>query len=326
MNKKYNEKPDILIKFLKYLSNVKHYSIKTINGYGDDLITFFRFIKKYLNLPIKVSEFNLFIVRDIKEGDILAFLIYLDSTKLNSASTRKRKLASIKAFYKWLYDIYPIDNISNPAKNLPSIQEVFRLPKYLNLNEAEKILNIFNRRNSKFPERNNLIIAFFLNCGLRVSELANIRICDLNLEEGYVRIIGKGNKERKAWLNRKNKEKLEKYLIIRNKDIAVIDITNPLFVSYQRKQKLSVRAIETIVENAYKLAKIGDRGYTTHTLRHTSATIMYQYVKPDILLLKEFLGHSTVKSTEIYTHITNENIKKAFNSNPLSNFEPRNIA
>ena len=297
--------PIILNQFLKYLFNVRHYSISTINEYRLDIMMFFKFIKDYLNISVQVNKFSVFIVRNVKREDIVAFLVFLNINRNCTACTRKRKLSAIKAFYRWLFFFYPVANVCNPAENLPSIQEVLSLPKYLSIDDAKRIINVFDLSNSKYSYRNNAIIALFLNCGLRVSELSNIRLCDLYLDNCYIRIIGKGNKERIVWLNKLTKKKIEEYLVVRNKNLKVVDSMQYLFLSHSNT-KLSVRMVEIIVNNAYKLAGIGNRGYTTHTLRHTSATIMYQYVKSDMLLLKEFLGHSTIKSTEIYTHISNE--------------------
>lgn len=321
----YKENPILLNSFLKYLNNIKNYSITTIREYRIDLMFFFRFIRKYCNIEIEIKDFNIFTFINIKESDIIAFLVYLNYEKYASAATRKRKLCSIKAFYKWLFTFNPLGDIKNPTINLPFIRNMKRLPKYLNLEKVKKIMNVFNSENSKFPIRNNTIIALFLNSGLRASELININLCDINLSDGYIRIFGKGRKERICHLNNNIKKLLNEYLNIRNASKTIIDIYEPLFLSY-RKGRLNLRTVEKIVKDAYRLAQIGDRGYTAHTLRHTTATLIYQYVKPDILLLKEILGHSTVKSTEIYTHICNNKIQKAFNSNPLGDYIPKRIA
>lgn len=311
--------PIVLNQFLKYLFTIKHYSVSTVNEYRLDLIMFLKFIKSYLNISVEIDSFSVFIVRCVKRDDVLAFLVYLNANRDCTACTRKRKISAIKAFYKWLYTFYPAENLCNPVEDLPFIQNVERLPKYLTLEEAKSVTNIFNSTNCKNYVRNNTIITIFLNCGLRVSELSNIKLCNLSLKEGYVRIVGKGNKERFVWLNKVTKEKIEEYLNVRNKNLKIMDSMQYLFLGRDNKM-LSVRAIETIVDNAYKLAGLKDNGYTTHTLRHTSATIMYQYVKSDILVLKEFLGHSSIKSTEIYTHICKEQLKNAVDSNPLSDF------
>lgn len=317
--------PNILNKFLLYLLNVKNYSLTTINEYRIDLLVFFKYIKNYCNIKAEIAEFNSFILLNIKESDIISFIVYLNYNRNCTASTRKRKISAIKAFYKWLFSVYPTANISNPTENLPNIQDVQKLPKYLTLEQAKKISNIFNTNNSRFPIRNNTIITLFLNCGLRASELININLSDINLNKNYINIIGKGNKERICWLNKATKKQIEKYLEIRNKNKKVINLQEPLFLTY-RKGRLKLTTVEKITKNAYNLANMGDLGYTTHTLRHTTATIIYQYVKSDILILKEILGHSTIQSTEIYTHIHNDEIKKAVDSNPLSNYNVEKIA
>lgn len=265
-----NKNPILLVDFLNYLNNVKNYSITTIKEYKIDLMFFFRFIKEYCNIEVEIKDFNIFIFANIKESDIIAFLVYLNYEKDDSASTRKRKLCSIKAFYKWLFNFKPIGNIKNPTLDLPSIRDIKILPKYLNLEKVKKIMDIFNSNNSKFPLRNNTIIALFLNCGLRASELININLCDVNLSDDYIRILGKGHKERMCYLNNNIKKRLVEYLKIRNNSKKTIDIYEPLFLSY-KKGRLNLRTVEKIVKDAYILAQIGDRGYTTHTLRHTTA-------------------------------------------------------
>jgi len=183
-----NKNPDILNKFITYLLNIKHYSISTANEYKLDLLIFFRFIKQYCNISIKISEFNSSVLLSVKESDILAFIVYLNHNRNCTASTRKRKIYAIKAFYKWLFAFYSIKNIQNPAEELPNIQQIQRLPKYLTLEQAKKLKNVFDTTNSKFPLRNNTIITLFLENGLRVSELININLSDLNLNDNYIKI------------------------------------------------------------------------------------------------------------------------------------------
>lgn len=319
-----SKNPEILNNFLMYLLNVKYYSTNTVKEYKFDLLVFFRFIKEYYNINLEIKDFNSFILLSIKESDIISFIVYLNNARNCTASTRERKIYALKAFYKWLFTIYSNKNIQNPTKELPNVQQIQRLPKYLTLEKVKKLKNIFNLTNSRFSLRNNTIITLFLECGLRVSELININLCDLNLNESYIRITGKGNKERLCYLNKNTKEQIKKYLQIRNKKENIIDIRKPLFLSY-KKDRLNKRTVQRITEKAYQLAGLEEFGYTTHTLRHTSATIMYQYTN-DILLTKEFLGHATVRSTEIYSHVNNEQIRNAVESNPLSNFTIENIA
>jgi len=315
------KKPEILNRFLLYL-NLNAYSEGTIRQYGIDLMLFFKFIKSYRNIDIAVKEFNIFILKSVTEDEIIAFLVYLNFNRNCTACTREAKLTTIKTFYKWLYKHYNFNVANIPTANLPTIQQIERLPKYLNLDKAKSLLNVFDENNSKFNIRNNTIIATFLSCGLRISELANLNLNDIDFDDKTIRVRGKGRKERTCYLNKDMVKKLKEYLLIRNKNKTVIDLFEPLFLSC-RNGRLGTNSIRAIVRNAYKLAKLDDYHYTVHTLRHTSATLLYQYVKQDILLLKEFLGHESIKSTEIYTHVKKDNIKKVVESNPLANFNPK---
>lgn len=320
MSYKKKDNPAILNEFLDYLFFIKKYSINTVKEYSYDLMLFLKFLKDYMNISKNVSEFDIFVLSKVREEDILAFLVYLNYSRDDSGVTRKRKLASIKSFFKWLFANYPIGNIENPAINIQFCQIEERLPKYINLENAKKIMHIYNDNNSRYAIRNNTILSIFLNCGLRVSELSKINLNDIDLENKTIKIVGKGNKERIVYLNDYVVLQIKKYLQLRNKDIEVINLEDPLFLS-SRKGRLTISAIQNICLTAYKLADLDDYGYTTHTLRHTAATIIYQYVKPDILLIKKILGHSTVMSTQIYTHISDKKIKECFDKNPLSDFE-----
>ncbi len=314
------ENPEILNIFLNYLISIKGYSINTIKEYNRDLLLFFYFIKKYNNYKIKVKDFNQLILLQVTKADIIAFLVYCNYSKDNNPYTRQRKLASIRGFYKWLLGRFP-DGIAmqNPAEGIENIKKTVVLPKYLNLKQAKEIQDIFNISNSKYPIRNNAIISLFLSTGLRVSELISIRLKDINFNNNSIKVIGKGNKERTVYINKYCREKLNLYITIRNKKNKLTNINEPLFLSNQNK-KMARNTVFYICKKAYEYINITEPHYSPHTLRHTAATLLYTYVKPDILLIKEFLGHSSITSTEIYSHISNPIIKDAVEKNPLSNF------
>ena len=305
--------------FLNYLLNIKSYSIQTIKSYNIDLLLFFNFIKEFKKIKVNVKDFNKFILLQVKEGDVIAFLVYCDYTRNNNTYTRQRKLMAIKCFYKWLYKNIPNNNVlSNPTENIKSSPKIERLPKYLNLDNARKIVKVFNKSNSKNPIKDNMIISLFLTTGIRVSELIQIKIKDINFTNKTIHIIGKGNKERTAYFNEKCKKELLNYINYTYKNNVNID--DYLFLTY-RNQKYTRNGIYQVCKKAYKLLGLGDRHYSTHTLRHTAATLMYMYVKEDTLLIKEFLGHSSVASTQIYTHIHNLKLKEAVDKNPLNDFK-----
>lgn len=309
------EKPAILIEFLNYLLAM-NYSNATIKGYERDLLIFFNFMIKYLNLKINIKDINIFIIMKIKRTDIIAFTVFLNYNRNNIWSTRKRKLASIKNFYSYMYLKYPeFRKIENPMSKSFNIKRVERLPKYLQLNDAKRLQHIFNITNSRNSLRNNTILVLFLNTGMRLSELTNIKIRDVSLEKKTINVIGKGNIERILYLNSISLKYLNNYLV------TLKDKNNKSYLfSNKGGDKLSNIAVENICLKAFKLAGIGNKGYTTHTLRHTAATYVYNTTK-DIIVTKNLLGHKHIVSTQIYTHISSEELKKAVNSNPLNNFK-----
>ena len=312
MNK---ENPKVLNDFLSYLIAFKNYSKETIKAYNVDLILFFKFLIKYFDLEIEVKDINIFILASVKESDIIAFLVYLNYHRDNCFKTRQRKVAAIKTFYRWLFSHYPaFYNRVNPTKGIPHIEVTDRLPKCLQLEVAKKLQHIFNITNSRNAIRNNTIITLFLNCGLRLSELISINIKDIDFNKNILTVIGKGNKERTIYLNKRVLKAIKLYLSTKK----VIDLNSPLFVD-NRDKRITKFNVEKICRKAYKLAGLEEYGYTVHSLRHTAAKYLYQSTK-DILVVKKFLGHERLDTTQLYMHLDNEELKKAVDSNPLSNY------
>lgn len=314
--KKNFRNPLILNKFLKYLASVQNCSSHTIKAYKSDLLIFFDFIKTYLEIDIPVKDFNAFILANVKTADIIAFLVHLNYNKNNNPVTRQHRLVAIRKFYNWLFSTYKIgEGRINPANEIENAGRIKRLPKYLNLEQARRIQNIFTLENSKFPIRNNTIISLFLSTGIRVSELINIDLKHINLENNTIKILGKGNKERIVYLNQHCKNQLLEYLNYRKRHN--LENEEALFLNRNNK-RIGIDGVEDICQKAYKLLGVGDRGYTTHTLRHTAATLLYTYSKNDILIIKSFLGHESLVSTQIYTHLEDDIIRNATDKNPLN--------
>lgn len=316
--------PKILKSYLNYLIAIRGYSINTIKAYGSDLMQFFSFIQEYKEMCTSITDFNIFILMQVKEADIIAFLVFLNFNKNNNPYTRQRKLNTIRTFFKWLFSTYPTGNqVKNPTSNINSIIKMVRIPKHLSLDQARKIQNVFNLQNSNFPARNNAIISLFLCTGVRLSELININLIDVNFENNSIAIIyGKNNKERIVYFNKYCQNKILEYIDERYRKEKVINLNSPLFINKYGK-RVGVDAVEDICANAYKLIGLENLGYTTHTLRHTAASLIYTYVKEDILLLKQFLGHSYISTTQIYTHISNKKVKEAVEKHPLSTYDKK---
>ncbi len=315
----YDKNPKILNDFLDFLHKIKNYSENTRKSYCLDLLCFFRFLKDYRQIGVDVKEFDLFILLGVEEADMIAFLVYLNFYKNNTASTRRRKLSCVRLFYRWLISKFPNSSGKNPTENVPSIRKMSCLPKCLTLEQAKRMTGIFTLENCLYPKRNNMIISLFLNTGMRLSELCHIDLKDIDFEKKYIQITGKGNKERRVLINERMKNELLEYLKVRRINYTMVSLNDPLFVGHQNK-RLGNAGVERVCKKAFRLMGLEEFRYSTHTLRHSFATIMYQYVGLDIVLLKEVLGHSSVESTEIYTHVGDADIKNAVEHNPLNDF------
>jgi len=182
-----------------------------------------------------------------------------------------------------------------------------------------KLLNMAqNDEDNRNNVRDYAIITLFLNCGMRLSELVNINIKDINFGDCKLNVIGKGNKERTIYLNKACVKALNEYLDIRPKEGIRIDSKDALFLS-ERRERISNRTVQVIVRRELLKSGLDINKYSVHKLRHTAATLMYQYGNVDIRALQELLGHESISTTEIYTHVDNSQVRNAVESNPLAN-------
>lgn len=313
----FDDCPELLRNYLFYMLTIKGRSKKTVYEYYLDLRYFLRFVKSKKDPSLK-KDFDNIDITDIDKNflnnitiiDIYEFLTFLQTKKGDSASTRSRKVSSIKGFYEYLtVKTNAIEN--NPTISLDNPKIGKTLPKHLSLEESLELLNSVEGENK---ERDYLMLTLFLNCGLRLSELCGINISDISTD--YVlTVTGKGNKQRLIYLNTACREALKNYLAVRPVD-AVID-KNALFLS-KRKKRISEKTVQYTVKKYLKLAGLSSKNYSTHKLRHTAATLMYQHGGVDIRALQVLLGHENLGTTQIYTHVSSEQLKSAADKNPLS--------
>lgn len=309
--------PQLVISFVNYQLTVKNKSELTVLEYASDLRTFFRFLKLHKNKlsmdnelsEVEISDIDESFIKSIRISDIYAFLAFCQMNLGNSPKTRARKVSSVRMFFKFLSSQGIIEE--NPAQDLDSPNVRKSLPKYLTLEQSQDLLDAID---GQFFERDYCIITFFLNCGMRLSELVGLNLTSIR-PDNSVRIIGKGNKERIVYLNDACIHALNRYLQVRPRD--GLNDRNALFISRQ-KNRISRRNVQVIVKKFLESAGINEEGYSVHKLRHTAATLMYQHGNVDVLLLKEILGHENLSTTQIYTHVANEQIKNAVASNPLA--------
>ena len=321
MDKRYMaECPAVLLEYLGYMETVKGRSENTINGYYIDLRTFFRFllIERGLapSVPDKqpdISTIDIALLKTVTLNDLFEFMNYTKTDRANSNTTRARKVSSLRQFFHYLSDItHQLDD--DPAKNLSLPKLPSRMPKYLTLEQALQLLSLpATGGNSQYAERDYCILTLLLNCGLRRAEIAGLNLSDVKSDH-TLRVIGKGNKERILYLNEACQKALEAYLPKRPTE-GTKD-KKALFYGHT-KERISLQGIHYIVKGYLKQID-GAEELSTHKLRHTAATLMYQQGGVDILVLKEILGHKNLGTTEIYTHTSTEQLQKAVQSNPLS--------
>lgn len=319
---KYSNAPDlpILLKeFLQHIYVVKNKSTLTVEEYCLDNKLFLKFLKRSKGFvpssvaveDIDISDIDISFLKSITLLDAYTFLAYCKDERDNDAAARARKVSSIRAFFKYLCTQRKLLN-ENPMEELETPKLKKSKPKYLTLDESLHLLSVVD---GKFKERDYCILVLFLNCGLRLSELVSINYNDIR-DNNTISITGKGNKERTIYLNNACLNAIKNYMAVRPVD-GVKD-KNALFLS-SRYQRISPKTVQHIVYENLEKAGLGGRGLSAHKLRHTAATLMYQYGNVDVLVLKDILGHENLGTTEIYTHIVDEQLRKASDANPLSN-------
>ena len=327
-----DENPVFLNDFLDYSATILNKSPNTMKEYNYDINHFLRFIKyKFKMAPmddevglsnIVISDMDISTIAKIQLEDIHAFLGYKKETFHSKPATLARKVSSIRVFFHYMCNkTKKISN--NPAIDLETPKLGKRLPKYLTLDQSRELLKAASmppegtHGNHDNSTRNFAIITLFLNCGMRLSELVNINIKDIDFSENKLNVIGKGNKERTIYLNKACINAINAYLADRPREGVKFDSRDALFLSEQRR-RISNRTVQYVVKEEMRIAGIDANKYSVHKLRHTAATLMYKYGNVDIRALQELLGHESISTTEIYTHVDNEQIRSAVENNPLA--------
>lgn len=316
----------ILEQYCNYMLAIKGRAELTVKEYRYDLIAFFRYYKvdhKLVNADAVFEEIPLEdvdekLINKVTTDDLFMFLIWLSRGKQLAASSRARRVATLRSFFKYCYSKKHIID-QNPAAELETPKVGKRNPKYLTLEQSTELLKAAYDAPTRSNERDYCIITLFLNCGMRLSELRGIDIDDIH--GTVLTVIGKGNKERTIYLNPACIEAIDDWMKVRaNMKIRPSD-KKALFVSKQGR-RISDDMIQIVVKRLMMEAGIDTKVYSVHKLRHTCATLLYKYGHVDIRSLQAILGHSSVATTQIYTHVDDELLQEAVEKNPLAGFNP----
>lgn len=315
------KKPNFVEDFANYLVAIKNLSQTYIKNMTVTIEQFLEFINvhKFKNKYNSIEDITLNEIRSLNNSDIYSFIFFLAESHYQNNS-RVIKIEHLKTFFDYLFRIKHTI-FKEPFKKINSERKlVKKLPKYLSLEESRRLLKIYENSTDEVEIRDNAMLHLFLNCGLRLSEIKNLNIKDISLTDNKFTIIGKGNKERTNYLNLKTKEALMKYLKIRDnfsKNNKNDDKT--LFLTCYG-YRISQFTINKIVKRAYRKANLDDKVYTVHTLRHTCATILYR-AGVNIKTIQELLGHVQIDTTEIYTHLNDQEVKEVMLNHPLAQFK-----
>ncbi|MBR2524122.1 MAG: tyrosine recombinase XerC [Clostridiales bacterium] len=316
----------VLDSYCNYMLAVLGRSELTVKEYRYDLIAFFRFYKQDHRLVPAGTEFNEIDISDIDEktlnrittDDILIFLIWLSRERKLSNASRARRIATLKSFFKYCHSKKHIIS-TNPAYDIETPKVGKRNPKYLTLDQSKELLEQAYNSPKESNERDYCIVTLFLNCGMRLSELRGIDIDDIH--DDILTVIGKGNKERTIYLNDACLSALDDWMAKRATLKIKPEHKKALFIS-KRGTRISDDMIQIVIKDLMLQAGIDTKVYSVHKLRHTAATLMYKYGHVDIRNLQMILGHQSVSTTQIYTHVDDEQLRKAVRNNPLADFNP----
>ena len=317
-----DRKGEIVKQFLEYLEKERHYSEHTIKAYKHDLRRFCDFLK-----VSDFSEVNKTVVKKYLSEDLIK-KGYEKRSKGGEAFHKKynsqsiaRKVAALKSFFKYLLRAEIIPN--NPVASIKVPKVSKKLPEYLGKDIVNKLMEIplndpIKNRKPWEAERDKAILEFFYSTGIRLSELVNLSMGDININENLIRVTGKGSKVRVIPFGDTAKTaiieylvKIEKLMISKNEEIHLkeSESTDPLFISNSGK-RISARTIDDRLRRYFRKLS-GSTGFSAHRLRHTFATHLLD-AGMDIRAVKELLGHASLSTTQDYTHLQVEQMKKVF--------------
>ncbi len=316
-----NDLPEFLNGFYDYLIGIKNLSKIYIKNMTVTIKQFLEFMNTHIPefKHRSIKFFTLNDMRSLKNSDIYSFMFYLAENKYK-LSTRILKTEHLKVFFDYLYRIQH-NLFKEPFKQIKNDKNHFlKLPNYLSLNESKRLLAVYSNSTKINEIRDNAIMYLILNSGLRISEIINLKISDIDFKNDKFLIFGKGNKERVGYLNKGTKKAIFKYLDLRNKIVPSSEQDKDILFLGRYKKRMTSCNIEKQINKAYEKAGLDSKIYTVHTLRHTCATLLYKS-GINIKTIQEILGHVQIDTTEIYTHLHDKEVMNAMFFHPMAKFK-----
>jgi tyrosine recombinase XerC len=288
----------LIQKFLNALQAEKNYSDFTISAYELDLRQFNSFLREH--------DKNATTVDTISKQQIRAFLSFLGSNGL-SRNSIGRKLAAVRSFFRYLNRVGMIS--SNPAQQIQSPKYKKKLPVFLSIQEALEVLQLPDMDTSE-GLRDRAILEIFYGTGIRLRELTNLDVDDIDMFQGVIRILGKGRKERLVPLGKNATNLIQKYLKIRHDFLSKSNVSDGSALFLNRGKRIAPRFVQRRV--TFYLSQISsETSLSPHVLRHTFATHLLD-AGADLEAVKELLGHASLSTTQIYTHVSVEKLKHIY--------------
>ena len=315
-----SQMPLFLSDYLTYLDVIRGKAKRTVNEYYNDICLFLRWLHcKNLKRPeadcgeIDISEITAAEMEAVTVSVLYAYIRYLRDFRGNTPRSVSRRLSAVRSLFKYLTKTKGMLR-ADPCQNLelPAVKKA--LPRFLTLEESQRMLQSAEEIPSHDTLRDYCIVTLFLNCGFRLAELVGMNVGDVDFYDRKIRVLGKGSKERIVYLNDACLSALHDYISSRENPP---EEPRALFLS-RNHRRISRRRVQQIIEKMLVASGLGGRGLSTHKLRHTAATLMYQHGHVDTLTLRDILGHQSIATTEIYTHLSSEQRQNAIDSNPLA--------
>ena len=315
-----SQNPMYLNDYLTYLDVIRGKAKRTVTEYYNDIAMFLRWLHCVSRhrpvseaAEVQLTDVAADELQQVNVSVLYDYIRYLRDTRGNTPRSVSRRMSAVRSLFKYLTKTKGILS-ADPCQSLelPTVKK--NLPRFLTLEESERMLKSAEQMPEHEMLRDYCIVTLFLNCGFRLAELVGMNVGDVDFYNRQIRVLGKGSKERIVYLNDACLASIQEYLQSRENPPQEPDA---LFLS-RNHRRISRRRVQQIVENTLTASGLAGRGLSTHKLRHTAATLMYQHGHVDTLTLKEILGFKATATTEIYTHLSSEQRQAAIDSNPLA--------